>query len=375
MCHFYANPLSVVGSGDDDFLRKSLQPETLEALRTLPSFKSHVEAVVEGRQLSYSLSLLDDDKVLVNEVVEAKKRRNNYSKRLLRVIHLMKASGVPVGNFIDLYISTLADGVDLAAGEAPFLESIRQKQPNDVISLLQGLLDAIRNGNEELELAGWASDAKELVGVLSQLRDEIEALTARAKEEGKVLRSKYSATRKVLRTTVVAQKVQLSQDTAQLTAEDKSFTEAIDRLTEALTKAVSCERISDLFLHETWVYDSKMPHKDVFIPRPGATAQRALSRPHDYLACSCCSEADGAASSSLPAASILFLLYSEAGSLVNVSDLWSAFYALVGDEDKAGLDERAALVRFYQGLAELKNMGFVKQSKKKADHIAKVKWL
>lgn len=90
----------------------------------------------------------------------------------------------------------------------------------------------------------------------------------------------------------------------------------------------------------------------------------------------------------LPATSILYHLYLEAGSLINVADLWSAFYALVSghkeeeeeseendEQQEKQLDERKALVMFYRGLAELRAMGFVKSSKKKTDHIAKVRWL
>ncbi len=65
----------------------------------------------------------------------------------------------------------------------------------------------------------------------------------------------------------------------------------------------------------------------------------------------------------------------EAGALVNVADLWSAFFSLVGKESGPAADERMALVLFYRGLAELRAMGFVKASRKRTDHIAKVKWL
>ena len=71
---------------------------------------------------------------------------------------------------------------------------------------------------------------------------------------------------------------------------------------------------------------------------------------------------------------ILYHLYLETGSLINVADLWSALYAIVGEEKEDGLDERSALVLFYRALSELRIMGFVKQSRKKADHIAKLAW-
>lgn len=380
MCHFYANPLSVLrhDDGDDDELsRKRLQPEHLEAVRMLPSFRTHVEGAVDARQLNHALSLLQDDAFLISAILEQRQKRNDYATRLLQSLHLMQASRVLVGSFMDLYIAALSNGIDLASDDSSFLDSIRRLQPGEVTPLIQRLSDAVRNGSSELGLAGWASegDGEELLAGLTGLLDEVESLSNKAKENGTALRSKYGAQNKVLRTTVVAQKVQLSQDTAKLTAEDKAFTEALDQLVELLTRAISCESIHSQFLNEIWVYDAKSPHRDVFIPRPGTTIERALSRPNDYLACSCCSKANGTTSASLPATAILYHLYLEAGSLINVSDLWSAFYNLVGEEGESGLDERAALVRFYQALAELKSMGFVKQSRKKADHIAKLKWL
>lgn len=187
--------------------------------------------------------------------------------------------------------------------------------------------------------------------------------------------------------------MQLSRDETSLSEEDKAFTELVDALVQSLAAEISCQPANAILFHELWMYESISPHKDVFIPRPGAIIERALSKPHDYLACACCSTADGNAAT-LPATSILYHLYGEAGALVNVADLWSAFYALVGrgdDEDEDpkskpktkstksrgedGFDERTALVLFYQGLAELKAMGFVKPTKKRADHIARLKWL
>lgn len=379
MCHFYANPLSVLLQHDaDEPSRKRIQAEHLEAIRMLPSFKTHVEEAVEARQLNHALSLLNDDKSLIDSVFGQNRQRTRYATKLLRSLHLLLASHVPADGFIDLYISALSNGIDLASDDySHFLGSIRRLQPDEVTALIRRLVDAVENGSPEIDIVGWASesDGRDLVADLGNLLDEIDSLINRAKENGKTLRSKYSAQNKVLRTTVVAQKVQLSRDTAVLTAEDNAFTEALDRLVEVLTGAISCEKIDSLLLNEAWVYDAKSPYRDVFIPRQGTTIERALSRPHDFLACSCCGKDNGTLSSNLPATAILYHLYLEAGSLVNVADLWSAFYALVGEESESGLDERVALVRFYQGLAELKNMGFVKQSRKKADHIAKLKWL
>ncbi|KAK0628422.1 origin recognition complex subunit 3 N-terminus-domain-containing protein [Bombardia bombarda] len=374
MCHFYANPLSMLLAGDEK-LRDCLQPQHLEAIRTLASFKNHVERAVEARQLNYAQSLVEDDSFLIDQTLAQQQKRQDYLTQLLRSLHLMTATCLLSDPFTHLYVTALSGGIDLSSDNLSLLNSIQQLGADEILSLIRRLLDAVETGSPDLDLPGWDSDADELVTCLSEVRDEVETLSEQAKKRNKPLKSKYTAQSKILRTTVVAQKVQLSQDTATLTDQDKAFTKAIDQLTETLSQHIQCDPADSLFLHETWVYDSKSPYRDVFVPRPGTTFGRALSRPHDYLGCACCSKSKGTLTPTMPTTAILYHLYLETGALVNVADLWSAYYALVGDESDMGLDERTALVRFYQGLAELRLMGFVKQSKKKADHVAKLKWL
>lgn len=377
MCHFYANPLSVLLAEEKSLTRQLLQPEHIQAVRTLDSFKAHVEAAVDARQLNHAQSLVEDDGYLVKQMVEQRQKKQDYLMQLLRSLHLLTSMNLVPGRFTDLYVSALAGGLDLT----PTIDAIKRLGADDVPALINRLLTTIQTGSPDLDLPGWEDEAEDLISSLSEIRDEIEALAEQAKEKGqKALKSKFTAQSKVLRTTVVAQKVQLSQDTAKLTDEDKAFGKAIDSLVDLLTHHIYSAPIDSLFLHEAWAYDSEAPYRDVFVPRPGTTFERALTRPHEYLGCECCSKAgeSGALSATLPTTCILYQLYLETGSLVNVADLWSAYYALVGEEagdTGPGLDEREALVRFYRGLAELRLMGFVKQSKKKADHVAKVKWL
>ncbi|KAK4250441.1 origin recognition complex subunit 3 N-terminus-domain-containing protein [Corynascus novoguineensis] len=377
MCHFYANPLSVLLAEQGRLPRGLLKPEHLEAIRTLDSFRNQAEAAVEARQLNHAQSLIEDDEYLVNKILEQGQKRQEYLLHLLRAICLVEATGLCSASFTDLYILALNTGIniDQPLRTVSLEDALKRLNPDEFVSLIDRLFGAIRTGSPELGLDGWESDAEEFVHSLTELRDEIDGLRERSKSNRTTLKSKYSAQSRVMRTTVVAQKVQLSQDTATLTEEDKAFTNAIDALIMLLSQDLQCDPIDNLFLHEVWVFDSKVPYRDVFVPPLGATFGRALSRPHDYLACACCGKANGGLAATLPTTAILYHLYLEAGALINVADLWSAYYALVGEESNIGLEERSALVCFYRGLAELRMMGFVKQSKKKADHIAKLKWL
>lgn len=379
MCHFYANPLTIFLS--DEPKKNLIQPEHVEAIRSLESFRAHVEQAVEIGQLPHARSLLEDDDYLLRRVRKTLKQTRQWKLRLLRSLQLLNASEIQKEGLTTLYINGLAHGIDLLAQDSKVLDQVKRLSTEEVAALIQRLTRSMESGNAEIGLDSWEGQDETLLSTLSEMLEKTTVLKSQAQEKGNTLRSKYSAQSKVLRTTVVAQKVQLSQDTSTLTDEDKAFTELVDSLADYLSAAVSCEAAETVFLQEIWLYDYKFPHKDVFIPRPGTVFERALSRPHDYLACACCGNAEGGSASTLPATSILYHLYQETGALVNVSDLWSAFYATIGgdnnddDSEDSGMDERTALVLFYHGLAELRAMGFVKATKKKADHIAKLKWL
>ncbi|KAJ4394742.1 Origin recognition complex subunit 3 [Gnomoniopsis smithogilvyi] len=385
MCHFYANALSVLLIQPNP-----PQPEHNEALRNLPSFRHHVESAVEEGKLQHTRSLLLDDAYLASERLAALKTTQKWEDSLLRSLALLVASEVPQEDFITLYISALANGIDLHNEDSPFLEAVKRMSVDDISSLLQRLSNVIKAGDPELGLLGWADEDGQTSRTLAEMIEQIASLQSQAQLNGFQLRSQYTAQSRVLRTTVIAQKVQLSQDESNLTKEDKLLTDLVDNLLELLAATISCQPADAMFLHELWMYESKAPHKDVFIPRPGTIFERALSRPYDYLACACCSTVfDGGNAATLPTTSLLYHLYQETGALMNVADMWSAFYAMVGksasdDEltakaprlsDDSGYDERIALVLFYQGLADLKAMGFVKATRRRPDHIAKNKWL
>lgn len=379
MNHFYANPLSALLVDGQKLDKEILQPEHLEAVRMLGSFKSHVEQSVEDGRLDHARLLLENDDYLKGRINRQAAKRQQYLGKLLQSLALVIATEHSKRSFVELYEAALEEGISLDQSPGPFDlgDAIKRSTPEELIGLIKRAMTVVVDGNPSLHWNGMGidQDAEAAIDKFEALRADVERLIETSKKKKTSLKSKYSSQSRVLRTTVVAQKVQLSRDTATLTEEDNAFTAAIDDFFAFFKTLVGCEPLSNLFLNEVWQYDYHLPYEDVFVPRPGATFARALSRPHDYLGCACCDKANGSMVGTLPATSILYHLYSEAGASINVADLWAAYYALVGEDSEIGMDERSALVLFYRGLAEMRAMGFVKQSKKKADHIAKLKWL
>jgi len=381
MSHFYGLALSVFTSGSEDGLQEVTQAEHLKALRFTPSFRRHVEETVDAEDPLHSRSLLQDDDFLLRQIVGARSQRQKWATQQLRSLHLIHTSGIKTPSFTDMYIEALSEGISATSENCHLTNFIRRLSPDEIIALSSRWIKALKEGNPDMNLKPWDTEARDFVAILREVENEVTTLKKSAEKKGSSLRSQYNAQSRVLRTTVIAQKVQLSRDTAALSMEDKAFTAMVDRLVQQAAQAIECSGVDQLFLHEIFVYDSQKPYRNIFNPRQGAVVARGLSRPQDYLGCSCCGSADDNSATmapTLPATTILYRLYSEAGALINVADLWAAFHAIVGDENETagkGVDERTALALFYRALAELRAMGFVKASRKKADHVAKVKWL
>ncbi|CAK7199608.1 Origin recognition complex subunit 3 [Sporothrix eucalyptigena] len=490
MCYFYANPLSVflqdIGSSEDAAAQDTIlqNPDYIAAVRQLPSFRRHVEGLIAEGHIEAAKQLLSDaedqQQYFRQAVAEQLQYQRRWNKRLARALQIASASGVfSSQSFTDLYILALEDrrgsnedaftldddGTSLAA---TMTSAIRRMSSTDLVALVRRLAATAQAGDADLALEAPPADAGELsdnddphesswtsfAANLLSIADKIEELqrkleanhASRARQRimslkvagagpsspgvsggGPLqLRSKYTAHNKVVRTTVVAQKVQLSRDSMALTEEDQAFTELVDSAVAAITNVVDVEPATtargaaplttgQLWLQEIWLYDARTPYRDVFIPRPGMVVERALARPHDYLACECCAGTGTAKKSrgkdnghaesirpTMPATSILYQLYLEAGPLINVADLWEAFQTAVSDsgngpkKDKEGEEgeennennenndeaegdedtqERRHLVQFYQGLSEMKTLGYIKPTRRKVDHVAKIKWL
>ena len=170
------------------------------------------------------------------------------------------------------------------------------------------------------------------------------------------LKSGHALTHSNLRTTIVAQRVELSRTAAQLTPDELAYTKILDRVVTFISKIFQ-EKFIDpraLFLHEAFIYDGRMQLREAFQPRPRFAVERALSSPGDYLG----SAEDGAAvrrglkgkgkqkqkqaegmSASQPAIAIVYQLYLESGSVINVADLWEAFWGIVKPAGSGGNDD------------------------------------
>ncbi|RAL63424.1 hypothetical protein DID88_003845 [Monilinia fructigena] len=291
-------------------------------------------------------------------------------KKVLRVMHVVVTSAAEAPERINLYMKASTGSLKNSEVVRSIVGSIKRASLHIFLEAVTSLKEAIEKGNTELNIKPWSDLEPEFYSEIVSIWEDASSLADL--EGGRSIRSSYN---KSLRTAVISQKVQISQEKSALTKQDKEFTTLVDRLIQAIQDFVDLAKLQDQFLSEIWLYDLKYPYQDAFTSKPRFVIERALSSPHEYLSCACCDPTKEGALMSHPPTAILYKLFLEAGNLINIFDLWSAFVANLGPEyDEGEGNERQALMLFYRGLADLKLLGMIKQSRKKTDHLTKLAW-
>lgn len=282
MAHFYANPLSV-------FLIDSLQPEDLskdhfEALRNVPSFQIYVEDSLENpEKTSHIRSLLKSDKDLFDFIAETltSTQASISSMRIAVLVvrecqsHISKTSAPPLS---ELFIKALAGQL----ADSPVVRELllsMQRTPSDVFqNILSTILPYLSESN---------------ASTIQSLQENLYTLLSKDGGTEQPLRSEHDLRNDTVRTTVVAQKVQLSRHKSHLSEKDGAYSKIISQF-HGWLKTYLEETLVDpetLTFHEIVLYEPRAPHRAAFTPKTRFSVERALFAPHDYLNCECCAQA------------------------------------------------------------------------------------
>lgn len=294
-----------------------------------------VEASLDDGDTQTARSLLDDDAFLHSKVLHYTSYCLKSASQMLHAISVLHAissfsSLAQATSISDLYIMAVSGGLLDSITLRDALLAVKRMDSGSLIALLDQIM-SLRLDDSSLQT--------ELVANQGELKFLLQS------NGESLIRSGHDARNQTIRTTVVAQKVELSKRRAALSKVESTYTKLVDHVHEALKSHLEGNIISpqDLFLNEVFFYDLRSPHRELFSPRPRFAIERALFIPHDYLGCSCCGTSAEGLSMTQPATAILYQLYLESGALINDFDLWSAFYAIVGGEDGQDCDEAHAL--------------------------------
>jgi len=300
----------------------------LQALPDTPH--SHTQALLEDRQTSKVRRLLDSNLDLFQYVKEQLVTGTAALHNLVQTVDMLNTLQTSLSVSQHTPRSSLV--VDALSGqlhESPWERtmSLRLRKCNsESLHVVLTRLLTVANG--------------EMLETCQATLFELEKLLHAQNTAHGPLRSEEDFQNSTLRTTVVAKKVELSKQKSAMTKGDTAYSTLLRAFSESFAEYLAKALIDpkSLVFNELFLYDLKSPHRDVFMPKPRFALERALASPHDYLDCSCCAPEPGreenTLSSTQPATAILYQLYLESGALVNVSDLRTAFFAVVdgGDE-------------------------------------------
>ncbi|KAJ5986875.1 hypothetical protein N7451_011240 [Penicillium sp. IBT 35674x] len=322
------------------------------------------EDLVETGSTNEARSMIEDDEYLLraaSDHVDAGQQAMRHVFRAVLLIHtcLQHTHVTKKTTISDLSVRALSGELI----DSPLVE--------DMLATVR-TLDSEKLGEVLDTLPKSLSDGSPLPGIQADLKALLEA-----NPDSLPLRSEYNINSSVMKTTVIQQRVLLTKGTANLPEQDIQYTEIIDRLVGALHEFFieSLVRPQELFMNEAFVFDLRNPLKETFTPRPRFAIERALASPFDYLISTTAATAGAKISTKQPAAAILYQLYLESGALVNVHDLWQAFYGVYESDQGKKVDDRVVMSLFYSALSDMKMFGMVKTSRKKTDHLAKSAWM
>ena len=132
MCHFYANPLSIllaIPSVDPDSLPQYLTTTHLDAIRSLLSMRKYVEDKLAEKDAEEVKSILLDDAYLISllpQFVDYLESKARELREAVTVLAKLSERGVKTKRGLaDLYLSVLAGEV---TSQTPFVRELLQLQ-------------------------------------------------------------------------------------------------------------------------------------------------------------------------------------------------------------------------------------------------------
>lgn len=259
--------------------------------RILTSLCRFAEDCLERGEAIQVRNLLESNETLFDFAVQAIDEERDYIRQMIHAVKLLETirscfpgkSPLPMSS---MYIKAMAGELLESIIVRDVLLSVKKASSDVMLKIIEVLSSLPGESNKQLR-------------GLENIRDKLYTFLEASGDISGSLRSEYDLPRETRRNTVVAQKVELSKQKSLLKPNDTAYSKLASEFAEAMEAHFRSSFINprSLFLYEIFIYDLKSPHRDVFTPKPRYAIERALSAPHDYLGCSCCTgSGPGAAS-------------------------------------------------------------------------------
>lgn len=373
--HFFSFPCSRILCHHEDLHQtiKDLKHHDIESVRMAPSFMRYVESSQPKQQID----LLENDDYTKNIIEKFMSQINKYHELffpVLRCLHCLvsKLPKHPLGKQLrEVYSMTLGSFICETEQYKDAIELLKMMSKDELTDLMkagiqelgQDLHDDLQNIPQDLERFLQRFDT------LHEIPEEEEENDSQEESTLHLEKTDLHNLRKKL--------MEAGKKSKKLSPYEKLRLEIVDYYDNVFRKYMSCPK--SFPLHEVFYYDSAADVKRQLNSSPRSAVQTALATPHHYLQCKCCDMEPGIISSTMPDLCIVYKLHLECTQLINLFDWLQAFVTVVttGEEEEEGKKkavDKVLQARFIRAVSELQFLGFIKPTKRKTDHVARLTW-
>ncbi|XP_022606207.1 origin recognition complex subunit 3 isoform X1 [Seriola dumerili] len=380
--HFHSQPLSVLCCNKKEALLNvmKLNHHDLERIRQLMSFKKYVEKQEQQEQVN----LLKDDshlkEVCQRLIKDLRKYHKNYYP-ILRCLHTLTSSlpRYPLGKQIrELHLICLEKNVWENEDYQSAMKLLKMLAKDELITLLQRCAEILQPVKTK-KMNKALVQLEELLAKFQQL-DTAPVETAPIVEE-----SFTSPVKNLQKKTDLfqLQKTLLEMNESRRSKKLSPFevlrNEALEFIDDLVKSHLSPPESQTL--NEVCYYSSSATVRRHLNATPRTSIQAALSSPYYYIQNDNLKTEDGSVSNTAPDICIAYKLHLECGRLINLYDWLEAYATVVSaaegkdpDSDNFGKVDEVKHARFIQAVSELEFLGFIKSTKQKTDHVARLTW-
>ncbi|XP_053314572.1 origin recognition complex subunit 3 [Spea bombifrons] len=373
--HFYSQPLSVLCCSLPEATEhvKDLSHSQCENIRHLSSFMSYVESQTPEIQVNL---LTSDDylKATTQRFLEDLQSYHENFIPVLRCLHHFTSilPKYPLGKQIrELYCACLEKKVWETEDYNSALSLLRMLAKDELVATLQKCVDELKPSSGK-QLGDALVKLEEFLFFFQNLEGEhLENFDVDDTSPQKSLQKKTDLYQ-LQKTLLEMKETRRSKKPSKFECLRLQVVDFIDGLVREYLAPPESQP-----LHEVIYFSGASTIRRHLNAVPRSALHAALNNPGSYL--KCIEGESGSISSSAPDICIAYKLHLECGRLINLYDWLEAFATVVNANDGSDSDapnqvDKVTHARFIRAVSELELLGFVKPTKQKTDHVARLTW-
>ncbi|XP_077606392.1 origin recognition complex subunit 3 isoform X2 [Crocuta crocuta] len=375
--HFYSQSLSVLCCNLPEAKRRInfLSENQCENIRRLPSFRRYVEKQASEKQVA----LLTNERFLKEEVQSLLENLHVYHTNyflVLRCLHQFTSSlpKYPLGRQIrELYCTCLEKNIWDSEEYASALQLLRMLAKDELMTILEKCFKVFKSSSEKQ----LGSTAKRIEEFLAQFQSLDEA---KEEDDTSGLQSKGLQKTDLYHLQKSLLEMKELRRTSKKQTRFEVLREKVVNFIDSLVREYLLPPETQP-LHEAVYFSAAHTLRERLNAAPRIALHTALNNPYYYLKNEALKSEEGCIPNVAPDICVAYKLHLECSRLINLVDWSEAFATVVTSAEKMDAnsitaEERNEIIhaRFIRAVSELELLGFIKPTKQKTDHVARLTW-